>query len=159
MSLALNQAIGARVRGIEVLTGRAADAQSTLAGILAAAGSSKAPAIRYGAKASSTVYPEITFREDAGPQTLGGPDVGIVQDSVYRFELWDNSRDGSTIPTIADCLELLFDVRRDAPAINLTGYGKVYASYLLTALQGPFHDDIKKVFFGLIAFRFAEARP
>lgn len=159
MSLPLNAAIIARVRGTETLSGRAAQAQSDLAALLAPVGSTNGPAIRYGAKGSSTVYPEITFREDAGTEPIGGPDIGIVSSSIYRFELWEQSRDGSTLLTIADLLEQLFDTRKDAPVLTLTGEGQCWASYLFTAFQGPFHADLIDVFYGLMGFRFIEARP
>src|SRR5512146_1577839 len=152
MSLPLNTAIIARVRGTETLTGRALQAQSDLAAILAVT-SASTPAIRYGAKGSSPVFPEITFREDAGTDAIGGPDIGIVSNSIYRFELWEKSRDGSGLLTIADCLEQLFDTRKDAPDMTLTGEGQCWAGYLFTPFQGPFHADLIDCFFGLMAFR------
>lgn len=159
MSKALNKAILDRLRGDETVTGRAATAQTTLGTLLADAGSADKPAVRYGAKGSSTAYPSVTFREDAGAEMLRASGVGIVTATVYRFELWETTRDGTTLPTIADCLEQLLDSRRDAPAFTLEGDNEFYDSYLLTGLQGPFHDDIKDCFFGTLTFAFVEARP
>lgn len=158
MSKPLNKAILARIRGDETLTdARALAAQVAIDALLATIGGK--PACRYGMKGSSTVYPEITFREDAGPLALDGSGIGIVTNAIYRFELWETTRDATTIPAMADYLELLFDARRDAPDLTLEGEGRCYYSDLFTGLQGPFVDDFRNAFFGLMAFRFVEARP
>lgn len=159
MSKALNKAILDRLRGDETVTGRADTAQTDLAALLTTTGSAGKPAVRYGMKGSSTAYPEITFREDAGMLAIDGSGVGIVTDSVYRFEIWETTRNATTIPAIADALELLLDARRDAPAMTLEGDNRYYHSDLMTPLQGPFIDEFRNAFFGLLTFRFVEARP
>lgn len=158
MSTALNKAILDRTRGDEVLVAaRALQAQTDLAALLGTVNSK--PAVALGGVPSSVTYNCIRFREDMGGSGLAGEGIGITGDVLYRFELYSQSRDGTTLRTMADCLELLFDERRDAPALALEGDGRTYASDLFTAYQGPFHDDIRDCFISLIAFRFVEARP
>lgn len=160
MSQSLTKAIVARLRGDETLTGDADTAYDRLAVLLAAVGGDDKPAVRYGSKAVNPEYPCVVFWEDAGVEAMGGPDVGIVTQSIYRFELWEQGRGGLVIPDIADCLELLIDHRRRAPAWTLTGEGnQVWWSQLFVGLQAPFYDPARDAWFGLMAFQFVEARP
>lgn len=159
MSTALNKAIMDRARGDEVLAvgSRALQAQTDLAALLGTVNAK--PAVALGGVPSAVTYDCIRFREDMGGSGLAGEGVGITGDTIYRFELFSTKRDGTTLRTMADCLELLFDERRDAPALTIEGDGRIYASDLFTAYQGPFHDDMRDCFISLIAFRFVEARP
>jgi hypothetical protein len=150
MSLALNTAIVARVRSENLAAYPVAQAAQTVV---------NAYAIRYGSTATLPTFPCTTFFEDTGRESLTGDDVGIVQDSVYRFTIWTKDNTGTTILTIADALEKLFDMRRGAPPITLTGDNKCYWCDVFSFLQSPFHDDGINAFFGVIAFRFVEARP
>lgn len=158
MSKALQKAVVARVRGDEVLTGDAAAAQTALAALLATTTGGH-PAFRYGAKGSGVLYPEVTFREDGGVEMIGGVDIGIPTWSVLRMEIWEQTHGGLTIPVIADYLELLFDCRRRAPVLPLEGENHCWWGELFAPLQSPFQDTQYDAFFGLLAFRFAEARP
>lgn len=158
MSLAVQKAIVARVRGEEALTDTAEAAQVELAGYLAQTANGNV-AIRYGAKGSSAVYPEVTFRENGGSEALGGVDVGICAWNLYNFEIWDDSGSGVLIPEIADCLERLLDCRRGAPVLPVASPNVAWWGELSTHLQAPFHDDNINAYFGILAFQFAEARP
>jgi hypothetical protein len=156
---AINKAILDRLRGDETLTpgGRAAQAQTDLIAILGKANAKAS--VLVGGLPSSVTYPCVRFWEDAGTRGMGGEGVGDVMFTVYRFEMFCQGRDGTTLPTIADCLELLLDERRDAPPLTLAGDGRLYGHDLLTNFQGPFQDTTRDCFIGTMAFRFAEARP
>lgn len=159
MSLALTEAILKRFRGIETLTGDALAAQTGLAAMLAKIGLNNYPAVWYGPKSQDATYPSITFHEQAGPEPIGGIDIGILTTAIYRLELWDNGREGDTLPQMADYIECLFDERRRAPALTLTGDGVIYYGELFSGLEAPHHDDNRNCFFGLMSLRFVEARP
>lgn len=159
MSLALQEGLIRRVWGMgESLSGDQATARAALVSTLGTT-SGGHPAFRYGAKANSAVYPEVTFREDQGSDALAGMDIGIVYRPIYRMEIWEQTGSGTLIPQIADYLELLFDCRRGAPALTVDAPGKCWWGEVFTHLQAPFFDTGYKAFFGLIAFQFVEARP
>lgn len=158
MSLALHGAIVARVRGTETLTGDAAEAHAALVTLFGGT-----PEIRKGATASTATLPCITFYEDSGIEALGGVDVGEVRHSVYRFFIWTTRTDrtGTFIHEVADALERLFNQRRGAPGITLADSrsSQVFWCDLFVSLQEPEHEDNTNEFYGMIAFRFVEARP
>jgi hypothetical protein len=158
MSAAVTKAIIERVRGVETLSDDAAAAQVKLAGILDSTTDGN-PAFRYGGKGKSALYPSIVFLEDAGISPIGGVDIGIVTNSLYRMTIWDLSREGFKIPDIADCLELLFDCRRRAPVLPVAAENRCWYGELFQALASPYYDNNYDVFFGIIAFQFVEARP
>lgn len=155
MSLALNKAILNRLRQ-ETLSGDFATAQAQLLALLGTTPQGQ-PAIRYGAKGSSVDYPEITFREDGGVESLGGSDIAIIDQSIYRFELWETTRNATILPTMARCLERLLDRRHGAPLLVLE-QGTCKYHELFTRMSGPFPDTDINAFFGVLAFRFIEAR-
>jgi hypothetical protein len=149
----LNKAIKERLDGTESLAGYPDQ--------VAAQAVTAAVRIRQGSLSADAVLPAITFNEDAGTESLQGVDVGIVSNSVYRFQIWqpDSDRSGSTISHLADCLEVLLDQRRGAPKLTIVGYGRVFWADLFVSLQSPLHDDNINAFFGLMSFRIVESRP
>jgi len=147
---ALNIAILARLRGTEVLTGDQLTAQ----------GVTNAVPWRLGTMRKNGALPAGTFYEDAGIDAFpAAPDVGILQYSIRRFEFWKAGTDDTFFSGMQNALELLFDERRGAPALTLTGDGKVYESALFVGMQGPIPDDDINANVGLMSFRFVEARP
>jgi hypothetical protein len=149
MSKALNKAILARLNGTEVLTGAQATAQGVVSG----------DAVGYGTMTLNGVLPATRFYEDAGTEVMPrAVDVGIINQSIYRFEKWSRSMDGSLFGAWADALEQLFDERRNGPALTLEGNSQVFESSLFVPLQAPFFDERINSWFGLIAFKFIESR-
>lgn len=149
---ALNKAILARLRGSEALTGDAAVAQEVLTGIV--------PRWRFGTMAKSGEFPTGNLYEDAGVDAMpNAVDVGILQHSIRRFELWTNTTASAFFNDAADCLERLFDERRGAPELTLDGDGQIYESALFVGMQAPYHDDELNAWYGVISFRFVEGRP
>lgn len=148
----LNKAIIARLRGTEVLTGQTLAAQVALAALV--------PKWRLGTMTKEGALPTGTFYEDSGIDAMPRAiDVGILQTSVRRFEVWTQSLDDAFFTGAADALEHLFDERRGATKLTLTGDGRVYESSLFVGMQGPLPDDSINAHYGLIAFKFVEARP
>lgn len=149
MSLMLNAAVVARIT-TETLTS---------ADQIAAQNLVKNLPVHYGAVDPSVAFPCLAFYEDTGTESMGGVDIGLIYNSIYRFQIWTQDRTGSYIPQIAGALERLFDMRQGAPIIDIIGDGKTFWSELFVPLQGPLHADTINAFFGMIAFRVVEARP
>jgi hypothetical protein len=151
---ALNRAIFARLRGTETpaLSGDAATAQVRLAALV--------PKWRLSTLTEEADVPcgniYVDAPVDAMPEAV---DVGIIQYSIRRFEIWSRQTDAAFYENVEDALEQLFDERRGAPALPLDGDGRVFESALFTGLQGPFRDDPINAYYSLISFRFVEARP
>lgn len=146
----LNHAILRRLNGNETLTGEFAQAQTLTAAL----------DWHFGPlDPKGSTFPCGTFFEDAGTESLGGVDVGVVNNSVYRFLVWDKTRDGSVIPKYADAVEKLFDRRRGVPNLDIVGDGVCYWSDLFVPLQAPLQAMDINAFYGIMAFRFVEARP
>lgn len=160
MARSLQIAIVNRLRGIEVMTGRFADAQAILATYLSQEPSDSLPAVRYGSKSSDVLPYQLTFHHDAGGESLAGSDIGIIDNTIYRFEIWDSGRGDEVIPLVNDALETLCDERKGAPVWTLEDTeDRIFYSELFLRLQGPFHDDFRNMFYGVTAFRWVEARP
>lgn len=150
MSQALNKAIGDRITGVEVLTGDQAEAQTYFAG----------RSVGYGTMRQAGVLPALRFYEDAGSDAMPhAPDVGIISNSIYRFESWTRDFAGDFFGKDAMYLELLFDERRGAPALTLEGQGRVFMSGLFVPMQAPLLDRNIDAHYGLMAFVFVESRP
>lgn len=147
---ALNIAIFARLRGTEVLAGDLAAAQAI----------TSAYKWRLGSMTKDGALPACCLYEDAGVDAMPyAPDVGILQNSVRRFEFWTQSLDDSFFTNLADACELLFDFRRGGSLMNIGGDGLIYDSSLFTGMQGPIHDDDTNAYYATMAFQFVEARP
>lgn len=148
----LTKAILARLRGQESLTGDAATAQAALAALVGR--------WRFGTMAKAGDMPCGNLFEDAGVDAMPrAPDVGILQHSVRRFEIWTNETASSFFHEAGGYLEQLFDERRDAPELDLTGDGRVFQGSLMTAMQAPYFDTQLNAWYGTIAFSFVESRP
>lgn len=148
----LTKAILARLRGSEALTGDAATAQAALAATVTR--------WRYGTMAKAGEFPCGNVFDDAGVDAMPrAPDVGILQHSVRRFEVWTKETASSFFHEAGDALELLFDERRDAPELDIAGDGRVFQGSLMTAMQAPYFDTQINAWYGMIAFSFVESRP
>lgn len=147
---ALNIAIIARLRKTEVLTGDLLTAQNI----------TSAYKWRLGSMTIGGALPAGCFYEDAGVNAApNAPDIGIVQFSIRRFELWNNTLDDTFFTNLADSLELLFDRRRGGNVLSVGGDGRIFESSLFTGMQGPYHDDSINAFFATMSFMFVESRP
>lgn len=148
----LTKAILARLRGEEALSADAAAAQSVLA--------SKVSRWRFGTMAKAGELPCGNVFDDAGIDSMPrAPDVGILQYSVRRFEIWTNETASAFFHEAGDALEMLFDERRDAPGLTLTGDGQIFQGSLMTGMQAPYFDTQINAWYGTIAFSFVESRP
>lgn len=149
----LTKAILARLRGSEALTGDAAAAQTALAALVTR--------WRFGTMAKAgDAMPCGNVFEDAGIDAMPrAPDVGILQHSIRRFEIWTDETASGFFHEAGDALERLFDERRGAPELSIAGDGLTYESALFTAMQAPYKDEQLNAWYGMIAFRFVEARP
>lgn len=148
----LTKAILARLRDQEALTGDAATARAVLAALI--------PRWRYGTMAKAGDLPAGNVFEDAGVDAMPrAPDVGILQHSIRRFEIWTNETASSFFHEAGDALELLFDERRGAPGFDIAGDGRVFQGSLFTAMQAPYKDEQINAWYGMIAFSFVESRP
>lgn len=156
----LTKTILARLRGAETLTGDAATARAVLAALVTR--------WRYGTmmKGGEEVKTALlaggvgNVMEDAGVDAMPrAPDVGILQHSIRRIELWTSKTESSFFHEAGDALELLFDERRGAPELGIAGDGVCYEGALFTAMQAPYFDTQLNAWYGMISFRFVEARP
>ncbi len=149
---ALTKAILARLRGSETLTGEAETAREILKGHV--------PRWRFGTLSQSGELPHGNVFADAGVDAMpNAPDVGIINHSVRRFELWTEETASAFFTQSADALEKLFDERRGAPDLTVEGDGRVYQSSLFVPFQGPFRSDDIRAWWGVISFTFVDARP
>jgi hypothetical protein len=147
---ALTKAILARLRGTEVLTGEAEEGQQII----------KQYRWRFGTMAKQGELPHGNVFEDAGVDAMPrAVDVGILQHSVRRFEIWTNETASSFFHEAGDALEKMFDMRRGAPVLTIDGDGYCWEGALFTAMQAPFFDKELNAWYGMIAFTFLEARP
>ncbi len=148
----LTKAILARLRGSEALTGDAATAQAALAALVSR--------WRFGTMAQAGEFPHGNVFEDASVDAMPrAVDVGIIQHSIRRFELWTNETASGFFHEAGDALERLFDERRGAPELSIDGDGQVFESALFTAMQAPYFDTQINAWYGMISFRFVESRP
>lgn len=148
----LTKAILARLRGQESLTGEAATAQTALAALVSR--------WRFGTMAKAGDLPCGNVFEDAGVDAMPrAVDVGILQHSIRRFEIWTNETASGFFHEAGDALEMLFDERRGAPALTVSGDGTVFESALFVGMQAPYFDTQVNAWYGVISFRFVEARP
>lgn len=150
MSVHLQEAVYRRLSGAETLTGDALAAQARISVL----------PWRYGALRQHSVFPCGVFWKDAGTFELGSaPDIGIIENTIWRFELWTEAFDGAWFADRANDLELMFDERKQAPAMSIGGSGQVYDIALFTGMQAPLHEEKLSAYYGLISFRIVEARP
>ncbi len=147
---ALTKAVLARLRGTEALTGDQQAAQA-ITSVLR---------WRFGTMAKSGEMPCGNVFEDAGIDAMPrAVDVGILQHSVRRFELWTQDTASAFFHEGGDAMELLFDERRGAPELSIDGDGRVFQGALLTGMQAPYYDTKFNAWYGMIAFSFVESRP
>lgn len=130
MSAALNKAIVARLRGTEVLTGEALEAQTRLVALVSTR-------TRLGNFSQNVEFPQVCFRPSGGvPSWISrSEELGVVSQPEYDFEAWTNVRDGEDIPTILDLIEQLLDDRRSvaAPLTLDAGYHCVAMHLIMDA--------------------------
>ncbi len=147
---ALDIAILARLRGTESLTGD----------LLACQVITSAYEWRKGSMRKNGTVPCGLFYSDSGVDAMpAAPDMGILEYSVRRFEIWNKTPDGSFFATLPDALEYLLDFRRGNSLLNITGDGLVKDHSLMVSFQGPYFDDQINAFYGLMSFMFVESRP
>lgn len=159
MSSSLTKAIYARLVGTEVLTGQYLTAQQTLAAKLATDPDTSKSAVFKGNMSDFTVFPCITFRENAGlPDKrfqLGNVQGAFVVDYVtYDFEIWGKSRSGVELSNIDDAFKLLVDRRYGAPKFSLET-GDVVSSLTITT-PTQIYDEKRNAWFLLRRVRFHE---
>jgi hypothetical protein len=148
----LTKAILARLRDQEALTGDAATARAVLAALV--------PKWRFGTMAKAGAPPCGNVFEDASVDAMPrAVDVGILQHSIRRFELWTTDTASSFFHEAGDALELLFDERRGAPELPIGGDGLCYEGALFVPMQAPYFDEQLNAWYGVVSFRFVEARP
>lgn len=168
MSSALTKAIYARLTGAEVLTGVYLAAQRRLKTLLAedpdttvnGVAGTGVPAVFKGNASDFTLFPSITFRENAGlPDkrfTLGNASVGgvVIDNPVYDLEVWGKSRSGIELSDIDDTLRLLLDKRFGVPNLPLET-GDIA---LMTTMVAPtaLYDDKRNAWFLMRRIRFNE---
>ena len=147
MSSALIKAIYRRLVGQEVLTGSYLTAQQTLARLLGTDPDTGLPSVHKGNSSDVVSYPAITFRESAGVVdkrfTHGDTAIGVVSvdDPIYDFEIWGNSRSGTELSAIDDAFVLLLDQRKGVPFLPLTSGAIDRMVSFMTPIS--LYDDIR----------------
>lgn len=153
MSSALNKAIVSRLRGTEVLTGEALEAQTRYVALVGTR-------TRLGNMSSSVVYPQVCFRPSGGVNSWisRSEDLGVVSQPEYDFEVWSNLREGDEVTEILDLLEQLLDDRRSvADPMTLDSGYHVAAMHLIMDAALIYNERIN-AWAGLVRYQAIEQR-
>jgi hypothetical protein len=112
--------------------------------------------VHYGAKAQAVALPAVTFRQNGGG-TAGPLGAGVISGVIYDFEAWENGGSATLIADILEQVERLLDTRRGiAPPLSLVS-GQCFNSEVMTECSVLF-DTNQKAWYGLVRYRFVEAR-
>jgi hypothetical protein len=153
MSAALNKAIVARLRGTEVLTGEALEAQTRYVSLVSTR-------TRLGNFASTVAYPQVCFRPSGGVNSWisRSEELGVVSQPEYDFEVWDNTRGGDDIPVILDLIEQLLDDRRSVAPVMTLDSGYHVASMEMIMDGAILYNSTINAWFGLTRYMAREQR-
>lgn len=158
MSAALNNAIYARLAGTERMSGAAKKAQVALAALLGTDARTQRPAVVFGNKARTSVFPCITFRPSGGGPAFETVEGASVSGVLYDFEFWEKGLSSDLLCNIADSVERLLNTRRGvAKPMRLANQHKLFDSVTLTEMT-LLYDSQSNAWFGLQRYQFTEAR-